>query len=238
MKLLHSAQQQSGFSLIEMAVVLVVLGLALGGLLMPLSVQLENSARKETTAEMHVIKEAIIGFSMANNRLPCPDTDGDGRENQTVSGSDMVCTRTYGELPHGSLGVGIDDAWHHEYSYLVTDEFADTVAGTSCGTPPSSGASFSLCSRGDLTVQDRAGNTVADELPVIIVSHGKNNLVPARNAFERSNFDTSKDAAQGSNTTKIKDSYSDSSGNELDDLVEWVSPALLQNKMVSAGRIP
>ncbi len=232
------SQTQSGFSLIEMAVVMVVLGLALGGLLMPLSVQLENSARKETQAEMGVIKEAIVGFAMANNRLPCPDTNGDGFENQTVNGLGMACTRTYGELPHGSLGVGMEDAWSYKYSYLVTDEFADTFAGTGCGTPPASNASFSLCSRGDLTVEDRAGNVVADELPVIIVSHGKHNQIPARNLFERRNFDIGKDPVRGSNDTKVKDTYSDTSGAELDDIVEWVSPAILQNKMVSAGRIP
>jgi len=226
--------QQSGFSLIEMAVVMVVLGLALGGLLMPLSVQIENSARKETQTEMAVIKEALMGFAMANGRLPCPDTTGDGQENQTA----LLCTRAYGDLPHGTLGVGIDDAWSRAYAYLVSADFADQTAGTACGTAPSSGASFALCSTGNLTVQDRAGNIVADQLSAIITSHGKHNLLPGRSVFERRNFDTARVPSGGSNLVRIKDSYSETTGAELDDLIDWVSPAVLQSKMVTAGWLP
>ncbi|MFK8019454.1 MAG: type II secretion system protein [Pseudomonadales bacterium] len=239
MKQHPTLMQQAGFSLIEMAVVMVVLGLALGGLLMPLSVQLENSARKETQAEMAVIKEALMGFAMANGRLPCPDTTGDGQENQTLLAPILVCTRTYGDLPSGTLGVGIDDAWNRPYSYLVSADFADTTPGTGCGTVPSSGASFELCSTGNLRVQDRAGNIIAEQLSAVITSHGKHNLVPGRSAFENNNFDTARvPAPAGSNLVRIKDNYSETSGAELDDLIDWLSPAVLQSKMVTAGLLP
>ena len=69
---------QNGFTLLEMAIVLVVLGLILGGILMPLSTQMEKQDRDETQRILEDIRDALIGFAMTNGRLPCPDTDGDG----------------------------------------------------------------------------------------------------------------------------------------------------------------
>ncbi len=48
-----------GFTLIEMAVVLVIVGLLLGGMLVPLATQMETDRRKETTATLESIREAL-----------------------------------------------------------------------------------------------------------------------------------------------------------------------------------
>lgn len=63
---------KNGFTLIEIAMVLVIIGLLLGGLLMPLATQVDVQRRIETEKAMEQIKEALIGFAMVNGRLPCP----------------------------------------------------------------------------------------------------------------------------------------------------------------------
>lgn len=62
----------AGFTLIEMAVVLVIVGLLLGGLLVPFTMQIEQRNIAETRATIENVKEALIGYAMANGRFPCP----------------------------------------------------------------------------------------------------------------------------------------------------------------------
>ncbi len=63
---------QKGFSLIELAIVLVVVALLLGGLLVPLTMQIEQQKIRETQKSMEEIKDALVGFALANGRFPCP----------------------------------------------------------------------------------------------------------------------------------------------------------------------
>ena len=61
-----------GFTLIEMAIVLMIVGLLLGGMLVPLSAQMDQRNISDTQKSLSEIKEALIGYAMANGRLPCP----------------------------------------------------------------------------------------------------------------------------------------------------------------------
>ncbi|MEM8499105.1 MAG: prepilin-type N-terminal cleavage/methylation domain-containing protein [Pseudomonadota bacterium] len=237
-----SARNMRGFSLIEMAVVMVVLGLALGGLLSPLSQQLESSDRKQAQAELKTIKEALMGHAMAEGRLPCPDTNGDGQENtQTVAGQ-QVCVLPYGNLPYQALAVGRDDPWNQSYAYYVTADFADDDETTpSCSVAPS-GVSFALCAAGDLEVLDNTGNPIADQLPAIILSHGKTRLENAasnttRSIMEARNFNPNQHT-DGTANSKRQQLFSEKAGFEFDDIVEWVPHSVLKAKMVNAGRLP
>ena len=61
-----------GFSLLELAIALAVVGLLLGGLLIPLSTQVAQRNESATQKQLDEIKEALLGFAAANGRLPCP----------------------------------------------------------------------------------------------------------------------------------------------------------------------
>lgn len=61
-----------GFSLLELAIALAVVGLLLGGLLIPLSTQIAQRNESATQKQLDEIKEALLGFAAANGRLPCP----------------------------------------------------------------------------------------------------------------------------------------------------------------------
>jgi prepilin-type N-terminal cleavage/methylation domain-containing protein len=219
---LQSSQQ--GFSLLEMAIVLVVLGLILGGVLLPLSTQMEKQDRDETQRILEEVQEALIGYTMTNGRLPCPDINGDGIMDMLTT-----CTSNQGAIPWVDLGTGKEDAWGQPFTYRVTGNFADTTDGTGCGAP-TAGVSFELCSTADINILDAsAGNPVASQIPAIVISHGKN-WATTTSAHENENADT--------DTTFVDRTYSSTAAATFDDQVIWVSPNVLKARLVSAGRLP
>lgn len=68
----RSATNTAGFTLIELAVVLFIVTLLIGGMLLPLSAQNEIRGRQETDRALATIRDALIGFAVVNGRLPCP----------------------------------------------------------------------------------------------------------------------------------------------------------------------
>ncbi len=228
------AAPAGGFTLIEMAVVLVIIGLLLGGMLMPLATQMEVTQRQETERVLDEFKDVLLGFAVINGRLPCPDTNvpPDGTEN--LSGN--ACTGVSGTWPWLTLGTSEYDAWNHHFTYRVSAVFADAIAaGTvtpplGCGPAPAQ-ASFALCTQGDINVFSKAtgGVTVAASVPAVVVSHGKNGST-ATSADELENSD-------GDNVFVYRD-YSSVAANRYDDLLIWISPNILGSRMLTARRLP
>lgn len=92
----HAAR---GFSLVEMAVVLTILGtigLAMWRLL-PVAGQAASSASGPAVL-LSRAEQAVIGFARLHGRLPCPDTAGNGLEN-------CASPAQTGWLPARSLGI-------------------------------------------------------------------------------------------------------------------------------------
>ncbi len=242
---------QSGFTLIEMAIVLMIVGLLLGGILVPLSAQMDQRNNSDTQKSLSEIKEAIIGYALANGRLPCPATATipTGQTNAgialtTGSGSTLACSNATGVLPWATLGVSETDAWGNRYTYRVMSDFADGVGSTTYGgcspSPIPMLATFGLCSVGNLNVLSAAsgGVTIAASVPAVIISHGKNGAgayTPQGTQLPR-----------GSNPDELENSDGILDNNYVshlptatfDDLVVWISPNVLMNRMVSAGKLP
>jgi prepilin-type N-terminal cleavage/methylation domain-containing protein len=217
---------QQGFSLIEIAIVLVIVGLLLGGLMTPLATQFENSKRNETQQTLETIAEALYGFALTQGRLPCPDTDNDGQENPL--GGVGGCAVFFGNLPWATLNTGNSDAWGRPFIYRVTGVYADNTDGTGCGVATLA-VSFSLCSNGNIQVLDAAvGNAVAATIPAIVLSRGANGA--AAGADENENGDN--------DAVFVSKEYSTLAVNPFDDMVEWIVPTILNNRMVKAGKLP
>ena len=115
-----------GFSLIELAIVIFVITLLLGGLLVPLSSQVEQRQISDTRKYLEEIKEALIGFAVTNGRLPCPASSASaGVESPSGGGA---CTNSYdGFVPAVTLGLAVVDnqgfavdPWGNRVHYAVT----------------------------------------------------------------------------------------------------------------------
>ncbi len=116
-----------GFTLVEMAVVLTIVGLLLAGGMNLLSGSTDTAKYKETQNQMAEVKEVLINYYIQFGRLPCPDTGVDGiEESSCVTGGTLR-----GFLPHVTLGLGgSGDAWGERFKYVVSPKF------TAVTTPP------------------------------------------------------------------------------------------------------
>lgn len=134
-----------GFSLIELSIVLIVVGLLTSAALGPLGLAIERSRERTTQRLLDAAREALIGHVIATGVLPCPSsTSGSAAfPNQAApvpsapgrplpddpGGIDRVyCRSGFGFLPNRVLGLsapvdatGIPiDAWGNRLRYSVS----------------------------------------------------------------------------------------------------------------------
>ncbi|MES1997863.1 MAG: type II secretion system protein [Pseudomonadota bacterium] len=236
-----------GFTLIEMAMVLIIITLVVGTALVPLGAQIEQRQRAETQRTLDEIKEALIGYTLANGVLPCPSGVSAGIPNGIASPTPCPTTNLIatGYIPWVTLGVNNHDAWGNLIRYAVATKFADTSNPFTLNTA-------SLNASNTITIQSRdtagALTTISATIPAAAFSLGKNGYgalssdyiaqsgVPANNPDEKQNI------ASGSLTylsrTPAPAGTSATIGGEFDDIIVWISPNVLYNRMVAAGKLP
>jgi prepilin-type N-terminal cleavage/methylation domain-containing protein len=120
-----------GFTLIEIAIVIVVIGLLVGGGLTAISPVIESARISETKQKIATVEAAILGYVIQNGCMPCPAQRGAAASGQTADSAAAVytgCTTngcvTNGEglVPWVSLGLSQNDAtdgWNRRFSYGV-----------------------------------------------------------------------------------------------------------------------
>ena len=175
-----------GFSLVELSIVVLVIGIVLTMGIGAWTANLENQAHAATAQRQAAIKETLTGYLRRNSRLPCPDTDftaPDGIENRTAAGDPTTaCSAAFGILPYTTLGLARDaarDGWGNLFSYHVsnTDITAASSGNWSANTDWTRTAWFRSGNTGLLTVNDRNGATVvpiSTGVVAVVVSHGRN----------------------------------------------------------------
>jgi len=122
----------NGYTLVEMAVVLVIAGTLLGAGLKLLSVQSERAAISATQKNQEAIKEALINYLGRFSRLPCPDTGAivDGLDNDRVPATGF-CASAFGRVPYADLGLEkstVLDGWDNYIVYLVSPGWVQTYS--------------------------------------------------------------------------------------------------------------
>ncbi|MEW6165330.1 MAG: type II secretion system protein [Pseudomonadota bacterium] len=210
---------QHGFTLTEMAVVLVIVALLIGGMILPITAQQDIRNTTETETLLTSVGEALYGYAATHAAsdgkpyLPCPDTDSDGLENR----SGNACASQDGSLPWSDLGLARQDAWGNTPRYAVTAAFSNNATG------------FTLLSAGNLRICEEAACTtvLASTAPAIVVSLGKNGAATSSDADELENTDADTDFVD---TTPVSGGY--------DDVVTWIPSGILINRMISAGKLP
>ena len=260
-------KKKYGFTLIELAVVLFIISLLMVGLLGPVATQIESRERQQTVDTMNDIMEALYGYAVINGYLPCPDTDGDGTADpENTSGDCVVPGVGDGWLPWRTLGLNFQgDVWGNRFKYHVTAPDFTTVDNGVCAADDNLDlcevADITIRTRADNPgtggiVESKFQYNVATNVPAIVISHGKNNLGATRvfdgGATAAATAGTDEEENDDANTDAIFYSRNFTEGGtgctddtdeanilcEFDDIVMWISPNILMNRMVKAERLP
>src|SRR5690242_15755383 len=88
-------QFAAGFTILELAIVLLIVAALTASLLGPFTNYLYQRQVVETEKSLDEIKEALLGFAAANGRMPKPGLAGAGLEDSTTctgSGGSDYCS--------------------------------------------------------------------------------------------------------------------------------------------------
>ncbi len=274
--------KQYGFTLAEVAVVVLIVGLLLGGLLGTYSTQIDLSRTAETKKTLETARDALIGFAVANGRLPCPATATSNGAEAVAGGSPTggTCTVSTGSPPNLLPGVGffpaatlaltptdsqgyLIDSWGSRIRYSVTTNIYPGCAGppaTAAGTTPefttlgalrtgltdgctnTPGPDLRVCTTAPTPLSgvgtpsatcSGTGTTLTTSAVAVIFSVGKNGVPGgtggAAGSDESFNLDTDRVFISH------EPAPAGATGGEFDDIVIWLSPSILYNRILSGG---
>src|SRR5574343_1141762 len=228
---------QHGFSLVELTVVLVIVALLTGGLMFGLSAQRDAAALQDGRRQLDTVKEALLGYAMANGRLPCPakaslpNTDAEAGKAPAPPCDNAL---QHGVLPWVTLGLPETDPWGNRLTYFASNRFTAALTGgaqasftMSTGVPPDNA--------GLADIHNLAGSTVAIEIAAVVVSHGPNGAGAYRPDGGK-NADGS--IKEQENSDSDQTFVADIPTPAFDDQLVWISPHLLKSRLVAVGKLP
>ncbi len=118
-----------GVSLVELAIVLVVIGLLVAWGTGMFGTLTKRNKLNTTRKRIELAKESLIGYAIKNNRLPCPDTyddsNYDGEEDCPYSSSSPFKNT---KLPYVTLGIKGEDAYLKQLYYDVNESLTSTTS--------------------------------------------------------------------------------------------------------------
>ncbi len=221
-------RHKTGFTLVELAIVLVIVALLASGLLVGIAAQRNAAETIDAQRQLENIRETLTGFALTHGRLPCPALPNLASSDANAGVEN--CAQPHGVLPWVTLGLPEVDPWGRRFTYYAHGSFTAAV-------PSGALASFTLDTVGNANVKASSGSSgnVASDLPAVVVSHGSRGAgawqlngsqLPGVSGDETENAD-----ADLTFISRTQD------GN-FDDLVTWIVPSILKSKMVAAGRLP
>ncbi len=233
----HPFYCAGGFSLIEISIVLVIVGIILSmgiGMMKGLT---HTSSIKKVRNDLEIAKKSLEAFAIGRGRLPCPDTNGDGREDCPVSS----CSNPPCELPYMDLNIDATDAWAQPFYYDVTDILTTTTPQNQCvvlyelmnyyawaGSPSNApcGANYMVCatSTSDSNNGAISSSSTGYYLAAIIISGGEDAGLGGKNRR-----DSRREYELASNTMDVTTGR--------DDLVEELSLNTLCSQVCSTQNL-
>jgi type II secretory pathway pseudopilin PulG len=162
---------KSAFTLLELAVSFVILGLLLSTTLPWVQWQWQHQSYLENQQKLLEIEKSLYGYIKQYGKIPCPShvnsIDVDGLEQRDVNG---LCVNSWGILPWQTLGVNRYDRFGHLYHYHIDQRFVNSTTFDYNTTP-------------DLILKTRTSTTnphpLIDEFRPIamVISHGAKNFL-------------------------------------------------------------
>ncbi len=255
----------SGFTLVEVAVAVAIVGIMMVGAIYTVGAQMEQRSYEETRARLAQARELLLAYAVVNGRLPCPArSDSAGLEVRNAGGecknsSGTIVEDHYGGalaggvtggfLPAATIGFGHVDASgyaldgrNNPIRYAVAKTLTG-CAGTS--TLPHFVRADRLKSNG-LTCQPADLLVCKSAAGISATTCGSAaNQVITQNLVVAVVFSTGKTGATG---TRGADEAANVNGDAVfvfhtptpsfDDQYSWLTVGELYGKLISAGLLP
>lgn len=240
--------KQRGFTLVELAVVLVIGATLLGAGLKILTAQTDRVAVQTTKKHQEAIKQSLVGHIVRYGRLPCPDANNNGLDDDR-SGTPAVCDSAAGSLPYITLGLELGtvlDGWDNYIKYMPSPAWHltfDTVSTNYTYTTIADTFNVGITD-GAIAVSTRMPDDSATTTPIataaaVLISHGKNGLGATNFAGIVNDAPTGADEL--SNTaaalSAIKREYTelDNGFGAFDDVVLYITPDDFYSTLLANG---
>ncbi|HYC44778.1 MAG TPA: hypothetical protein VED01_04760 [Burkholderiales bacterium] len=248
-------RRAGGFSVIELGLVLLVVGLLIGAIVVPLASRFEMRRFEDTARILELAQDRLLGFASKYGYLPCPaleDTNGD--EPAAANHITGFCPDYFGYFPAAALGWSpVDaqgfalDAWGSAANRIRYAVASDAVGGVTnaftringvanAGASPVGAASFlRICGSGsgvNAGVDCGSAPTLAGNAAAVVWSVGPNASTGGTNIHEAQNPNP-----QGGSKDKIFVSRTREGGTgpEFDDVLRWIAAPTVVAKLTAAG---
>jgi prepilin-type N-terminal cleavage/methylation domain-containing protein len=246
--------QHAGFTLVEMAVVVFLIGILATMGLSALNAQLASANISNTKKKQDIIKDALVAYLGKYNRLPCPDSDltaPDGIENRGTTGTPTVsanpllaCDKYWGNVPYQTLGLPKSaalDGWDNFFSYQVSN---DTPTATAPNLDWTLTNNFHTGNTGVITVKD-TNNAELKEIVAVVLSYGQDGLgaytskgtpnVLPDNVAQPDQFTNSQNATSRTFYRREYTANQSATGGAFDDILMMLSPNDLLTPLIKEG---
>ena len=264
---IYQSNREAGFTLVELAVVIVIIGLLATMGLSALNVQQANAAVSATKKNQDTIEDALIGYLGRNKRLPCPAVDISGGSDTTarnMANPPSNCITNWGLVPYVELGLPKSvavDGWGNFFTYAVSPQWTaslNTINPSAGDITNIAANAFNVGNSGTITVDTRANgiqSTLTTSAVVALISSGLNgsgaytskgtqNVAPLSSSTDESNNALPQPALPLKNVplppSFYQRDFTDNAaptGGAFDDIVLWFSPGDLVNPLIKDGSI-
>jgi prepilin-type N-terminal cleavage/methylation domain-containing protein len=199
----RSLGQPLGFTLIEIAIVMVIIGILAGGGAFVMGMLTSRKARNESVDYLHQAKQALLSYASAQGKLPEASADTDGT---TTDGDGQA----EGYLPYLDLKLKPTDFYKRVLKYELNPSL-DADLRSTCSALKAGLA-------GDPDVVDGDGSTDAFSVAAVLVSAGPRDGDGDGDVFD----DVPSGSHQGDNTDGTPNYIRFPPGDFFDDLVAYI----------------
>lgn len=195
---MRDKRKNSGFTLIELSIVIIIISLILSGLMTLQNQRLRVEKSNDLSRKLDAIAEALYQYRLVNNKLPCPanasvansdadfglQADGAAETCQTGSTADLSSNINTsnnnvfgGGVPVRTLGLVDDfafDPWGNKFTYYVDAEANNNANFTGVSGTDGVVLRETTSAGTGLSTTDESGGASTTDVFAVILSHGPN----------------------------------------------------------------
>lgn len=233
-------EKSSGFTLLELAIVLTIIGILMLGATGSVKRYVENNHFKTTQQYLQQARKALLTYVALYGALPCPDSDNDGRSDDEFPGNGSAeCRSAFGLLPYLELGLQPETSWGYPAVYAINRRAAThrcAESQSACFFREAGQVGFKTTyTSGGLEIRDSSGKMIAESVLAIVMSYGSNSGATFAACANSGGEDEQANCTNNGSFTL--DRSRDRSGDFFDDQLIWIDALAFKGHLLQTHRL-